>query len=1009
MTSAATKNTQSQATEAPRPKLVLVDGHALIYRAYHALPPDLRTSRGEPTNAVFGFAQMLLDTIRIQAPQYVVVTFDKGRTFRHAASSDYKATRASMPDDLRQQIGRVRQLVEVLGIPIAELDNYEADDVIGTLSLKAETEGLETFILTADTDQHQLVSDHIRMIAPGGYAQRFSEAKIFDVAAVQERYGFGPELVPDFKALVGDKTDNIPNVPGIGDKTASTLLQQYGSLEAILDHIDDLKPKQAETLREHAQQARDSKLLTTIVRDAPVDLDLDASRLQLFDRQAVLRFLQDLEFRSLLPKVDQVEAVIASVIGAPSPATTTPLQSAPVSTTTSSANKGGKAKQLSMFPEESTAEEESVPTEGSPQVAQPLSDESRKRAGVPATVNIVRTEADLNKLVARLKANGRFVIDVESTSTDEMDAELVGISIAPSTPDGNVQDAYYVAIGHEVAEEGEGVTTQKRAKNQLTLEQTQRILGPLLADERVLKDAHNAKYDLKVLRRSGMPVEGLGYDTMLAAYLLGEMSIGLKDLGFNKLGVQMTPITDLIGKGRNQVTMAAVPVELAADYAAADVAVTERLRHYYAPLLQREGLESLLLDLEIKLVPVLVEMELAGVAIDVPWLQSLSTSMHSKIQELEQSIFDEAKHPFNVGSTQQLGRVLFEELQLPGRKRTQTGYSTDREVLDQLRGLHPIVDLIIEYRQLIKLKNTYIDALPLLVRRDTGRVHTNFNQAVAATGRLSSAGPNLQNIPIRTEIGRDVRKAFIADNAGKHRLFPDEESYLLAADYSQIELRLLAHMAHEQRLLDAFEQGLDIHAATAAEVMGVPIEKVDPDSRRLAKTINFGVLYGMGSYGLARDSGLTPAEAGKFIELYWSRYPAVRAFMDRTLEEGRQIGYVSTLMGRRRYMPELMSRNGGIRQQAERMAINAPVQGTAADIIKLAMNTLHDQLKERGLRSKMLLQVHDELLFEVPASELQEVGSLVCETMEGAMKLDVPLKVELKHGKNWGEMQPLKG
>jgi DNA polymerase-1 len=450
-----------------------------------------------------------------------------------------------------------------------------------------------------------------------------------------------------------------------------------------------------------------------------------------------------------------------------------------------------------------------------------------------------------------------------------------------------------------------------------------------------------------------------------------------------------------------------VPIELSAGYAAADVAVTERLRQYYTPLLQREGLEELLLDIEMPLVSVLAEMELAGVAIDVPWLQRLSTDMHGKIVELQEKIYEEAKHPFNIGSTQQLGKVLFEELQLPGRKRTQTGYSTDREVLDTLRGLHPIVDLVIEYRQLIKLKNTYIDALPLLVRNDTGRVHTSFNQAVAATGRLSSSEPNLQNIPIRTEIGRDVRKAFIADNSSEHRLF-DEESYLLAADYSQIELRLLADMAQEERLLQAFEAGQDIHAATAAEVMGVPIEQVDPDSRRLAKTINFGVLYGMGSYGLARDTGLSQPEAAKFIELYWSRYPAVRAFMDHTLREGREHGYVSTLLHRRRYMPELRSRNGGLRQQAERMAINAPVQGTAADIIKIAMNRLHDELNTRKLRAKMLLQVHDELLFEVPASELGELSDLVCTTMEGAMQLSVPLRVELKSGKNWGEMQPVK-
>jgi len=654
-------------------------------------------------------------------------------------------------------------------------------------------------------------------------------------------------------------------------------------------------------------------------------------------------------------------------------------------------------------------EDKSAETEA-PVALEPPTDTALEQAGVPPHVYLVRTREELDRLASELKATGRFTVDVESTSSDDMEAELVGISITPATHGENPQKAYYIPVGHttmptEKSEDRTGLPSLRPlAPDQPDLDLVRRIMGPVFADARIVKDAHNAKYDTKVLRRAGMPVSGLGYDTMVAAYLAGETSIGLKDLGFTKLGVQMTPITDLIGKGRTQVTMDEVPMERAAQYAGADVAVTERLRHYYAPLLQREQLESLLIDVEMPLVTVLADMELTGVAIDVPWLQSLSTGMYVKLQELERQIHDEAKHPFNIGSTQQLGRVLFEELQLPGRKRTQTGYSTDREVLDQLRGLHPIIDLIVEYRQLIKLKNTYIDALPLLVRRDTGRVHTSFNQAVAATGRLSSSNPNLQNIPIRTEIGRDVRKAFIADNSSPHRLF-DEESFLMAADYSQIELRLLAHMAQEPRLIEAFEQGLDIHAATAAEVMGIPLEQVDPDSRRLAKTINFGVLYGMGSYGLARDTGLSPAEASKFIELYWSRYPMVRALMDRTLEEGREKGYVSTLLGRRRYSPELRSRNGGIRQQAERMAINAPVQGTAADIIKIAMNRLHDEMKARAMKSRMLLQVHDELMFEVPASELKDLQVLVCKTMEGAMMLSVPLKVEVKYGVNWGEMQ----
>jgi DNA polymerase-1 len=995
---AADSTTHSVSGDGSRPKLVLVDGHALVYRAYHALPPDLRTSAGEPTNAILGFTGMLLDTLKNQFPQHVVVTFDKGRTFRHEASAAYKAQRGPMPDDLREQFGRVRQFIEAMDIPIVELAGYEADDVIGTLSRQAEEQGLDTYILTADTDQHQLVSEHVRMIAPGGYAQRFSEARVYDVDAVRERYGFGPELVPDYKALVGDKTDNIPNVPGIGEKTASQLLQQYGSLEGILEHIDELKPKQQEMLREHADQARHSKTLTTIVRDAPVELDLARTEITHFKTEEVLQLLRELEFRSLVAKFNQVAAAYAEGTAVP------PVEVEDEAAPATGAQRSGP-QQMSLFGEEAAVPsvvEPAIDTSKRTAASELDNDEARARAGVPAEVHIVRTERELEALAALLKRTGRFTVDVESTSQDEMDADLVGIAVALPSENDQVDDGYYIPVGHRT---GEDAASAKLDKNQLSIEVLQEHLGPVLADPAITMDTHNGKYDLKVLVRSGLPVAGLGYDTMLAAYLAGETSTGLKDLAFTKLGVQMVPITELIGKGRNQTTMDLVSVDLAAPYAAADVAVTERLRQYYTPLLRHDNLEGLLLDVEMPLVPVLADMELTGVAIDVDWLQRLSTDMHGKILELQDKIHQEAKHPFNIGSTQQLGKVLFEELQLPGRKRTQTGYSTDREVLDQLRGLHPIVDLVVEYRQFIKLKNTYIDALPLLVRRDTGRVHTNFNQAVAATGRLSSSNPNLQNIPIRTEIGRDVRKAFISDNTSKHRLFK-EESFLLAADYSQIELRLLAHMAQEERLIAAFEQGQDIHAATAAEVMGIPIEKVDPDSRRLAKTINFGVLYGMGSYGLARDSGLSQQEAAKFIELYWSRYPAVRRFMDDTLREGRERGYVSTLFSRRRYMPELRSRNGGLRQQAERMAINAPVQGTAADIIKVAMNTLWRQLREGGFAAKMLLQVHDELLFEVPASEVQAVGDLVCKTMESAMELSVPLMVEVKYGKNWGEMKP---
>lgn len=1005
-TGAAGTDGAQEETFEERPKLVLVDGHALAYRAYHALPPDLRTSTGEPTNAVLGFTQMLLDTLRNHAPQYVVVTFDKGRTFRHENFAEYKAQRGPMPDDLRQQLGRVREIVEAMGIPIAEEAGYEADDLIGTLAKQAEADGLDTYILTADTDQHQLITEHVRMIAPGGYKQRFSDARIYDLAAVHERYGFGPELVPDYKSLVGDKTDNIPNVPGIGEKTASALLVQYGSLEGILEHLDELKPKVQEALREHADQARQSKELATITTDAPVSFDRVASHMVTFDTERVMRLLQELEFRSLVNKVNQAAAALAGATGEAAAVADT----ASPATVETTPQQDGAPRQATFLEVGASAPSAPAPSPPGPTPDSRRSalsaldtEDTRVLAGVPRKVTIVRDRKGLEALAATLREEGRFTVDMEATSQDEMDAQPVGVAIALPTEGLHVEEAFYVPVGHAtVPTEGE----ISKPVAQLSRAEVQEVLGPVLADPSIIKDGHNLKYDIKVLARAGMPVQGLGVDTMIAAYLLGETGISLKDLAFTKLGVQMVPITELIGKGRTQTTMDYVAVETAAHYAAADVAMTEQLRNLFTPALDRAGLRSLLEDIEMPLVSVLADMEITGVAIDVPWLQQLSTKLHGKIAELQEHIYEEAKHPFNINSTQQLGNVLFEELQLPGRKRTQKGYSTDREVLDQLRGLHPIIDLIIEYRQLIKLKNTYLDALPLLVRRDTGRVHTSFNQTVAATGRLSSSNPNLQNIPIRTEIGRDVRKAFIADNSSKFRLF-DEESVLLAADYSQIELRLLAHLAQETRLVEAFEEGLDIHAATAAEVLGVPIEQVSPDARRLAKTINFGVLYGMGSYGLARDSDLTQSEAAKFIDLYWSRYPAVRAYMDSVLREGQELGYVSTMLKRRRHMPELRSANRGVRQAGERQAINAPVQGTAADIIKIAMNRLYAQLRERKLKSKMLLQVHDELLLEVPRSELREVGDLVCDTMENAIELSVPLKVELKYGANWGEMQPL--
>jgi DNA polymerase-1 len=942
---------------------MLVDGYALIYRAYHALPANMMTKDGEPTNAILGFTTMLLDTLRKEKPEYLAVAFDRGRTFRHDLSPDYKATRSAMPDDLRGQIKRVRELLDALKTPIFEQEGFEADDVIGTLARQAEGQGIRTLIVTGDMDELQLVTEATEVVTPTG-RNRFNETKLYDVPAVEERYGFGPLLIPDYKALIGDKSDNIPGVPGIGEKTATDLITQYGTLETMLDHLDEIKPPKAQkALREHAEQARQSKHLATIVRDVPVTLDLAYCRAGDYDRDRVVDLFRALEFRNLINKLPNAPAA--------------PVPVAPV------AGRPGPVQQLALFTDESAVQ------------AMAAVDAAADQGTMPPGYQLVTTREALEALAKRLQEVDRFAFDVESTSKEEMLADLVGLSVAPAAG-----ESYYVPVAH-VAPPGQP------APEQVSLEDVRTVLGPIFAAAHPLKDGHNEKYDMMVVERAGMPVNeaGIGVDTMIVAYLLGERSKGLKELAFTRLGVEMTPITHLIGSGRGQLTFDQVDVVKGGAYAAADADMTYRLAQTLVPKLQETpDLWKLFVELEMPLVPVLASMELAGVYVDVSQLQSLSTELYAKMAALEAQIFEAAGHPFNINSSQQLGQVLFEELGLAGRSRTKTGYSTSQEVLDNIRHLHPIIDMVSEWRSMNKLKSTYLDALPLLVNPDTGRVHTSFNQTVAATGRLSSSNPNLQNIPVRTEVGRLVRRAFVADNTSPKPLVP-RPSTLYAADYSQIELRILAHMTGEETLVNVFRSGGDVHAATAAELFDVPMDQVKPEMRYLAKRINFGVLYGMGTYGLTRDTSLTHQDAQGFLERYWARYPKIRRFMDETLQEARKCGYVMTLLGRRRYMPELTSSNGGVRQAAERAAINAPVQGTAADIIKIAMIRLHRELRERKLAARMLLQVHDELLFELPEAELAEVDTLVRETMENAFPMDVPLKVETKHGRSWGEME----
>lgn len=906
----------------PGKTIMLVDGHGLAYRAFHALPETLATSSGEATNAVYGFTSMLLDVLREYQPDYVVVSFDVGRTFRHDAFEAYKQQRPAMPTDLRHQMARIHEVLAALNIPVYTKDGYEADDIIGTLSCMASEREMNALVVTGDSDLLQVVDGGIRVILPG--RQRFGDYRVFDRAAVEQRYGFAPERIPEYKALVGDTSDNIPGVPGIGSKTGTNLIQHYPSLESMREHIEQITPTRARNaLDQNFDIALLGRELATIVRDIDLELDLERCVLGDYDRAKVIDVFRELEFRTLVTRL-------------PDPKRPAKVAPAPAATRT-----------------------------------------------------VVRTQEQLQALINDILQSEAIAVDTETTSQEPMRAELVGIALATSPV-----RSYYIPLNHAAAGE------------LLAHETVCAALAPVFANPETVIYAHHAKYDELVLERAGYPRPRASFDTMIAAYLLGESSVGLKELAFTRLGLEMTEISSLIGTGRKQITMDQTLVEAAAPYACGDVEATYRLVEILGKELKDQGLETLFHEIEMPLIDVLVDMEETGIAVDVAFLRDLDAYLETQISALESEIYQQAKRPFNINSTRQLAVILFEELGLPSGRRTKTGYSVSQDVLEGLREEHPIINAILEYRQLLKLKSTYVGALPEQINPVTGRIHSSFNQTVAATGRLSSSNPNLQNIPIRTEIGRRVRRAFIADN---RTIASDgqDPKLLLSADYSQIELRLMAHFSGDARLVQAFHRGQDIHAATAAELFGIDINDVTADMRRLAKTVNFGLMYGMQAFGLARDTGMSRQEAQRFIDTYMARLPGVWHYLDETKREAIDKGYVSTLYGRRRYAPDIVSSNGSRRLAAERMAINMPLQGTAADIMKIAMIRVHDALRQRGLRTRMLLQVHDELVIEVPKSELKEVAELVTDIMENVVLLRVPLQVELAAGKNWGELEPI--
>jgi len=921
-----------QIPEKTRPRLFLVDAYALIYRAFFAfINRPLTNSRGENTSAAFGFANFLEDLREKYRPDYLAIVFDAGDSFREEAYPEYKATREKMPEDLESSLPGIRAMVEAYGDPVVELDGYEADDVIGTLATKAKELGIESVIVSGDKDFYQLVDEDVHLLNPGRGGPTGVSADWVDPSNASERFGLPPEKIVDYLALIGDSADNVPGAPGIGPKTAVKLLEEYGTLEALLEKAPEISAKRArEALTEHADAVRLSRRLVTIMRDLPIDLDLDALRVGEPDAARLREIFMDFEFRRLTERY--------------------------------------------------TAQ--ALETEA-------LESETREEAAY----RLVTDPAELVTLVGRIRERGRFAVDTETTGLDPMQASLVGISLGLGAG-----EAYYLPFLHRAGASLELALDDARDDGVPNLPPLDSpALAPLrdlLADPGVEKIAHNLKYDLLILRRAGAELAGPLFDTMIASYVLdpGRRSHGLDELAMELLAHRTITYKEVAGTGKKEIPFAEVPLETARDYAAEDADVTFRLWERFAPELEGEGLRGLFDDLEMPLVPVLAAMEEDGILLDVGFFREMSRKISGELEHLVEDIYKAAGMEFNLNSTPQLREVLFDRLQLPVIKRTKTGPSTDASVLEELAAEgHEVPRRMLEYRELAKLQSTYVDALPRLVNPRTGRIHTSFNQTVAATGRLSSSDPNLQNIPIRTPLGREVRKGFVAEGGW----------VLLGADYSQIELRVLAHFSGDAAFVDAFNHDVDVHRQTASVIFDVPIDGVTAEQRAQAKTINFATLYGQGAFSLSRQLGVGREEAQAFIDQYFERFAGVRRFLDDQVEQARTRGYVETLMGRRRYVPELTSSNWNIRQFGERIAQNTPIQGTAADLIKQAMLEVARALADGGWEARMLLQVHDELLFEVPEAELEAVRSLVVERMEGAMTLKVPLRVETGSGRSW--------
>ncbi|KZN31957.1 DNA polymerase I [Pseudoalteromonas luteoviolacea S2607] len=908
----------------PENPLILVDGSSYLFRAYHA-PPHLTNSQGEATGAIYGVINMLKSLLKQFDPSHMVVVFDaKGPTFRNDMYSEYKANRPPMPDDLRTQIEPIHNIIKAMGLPLVSISGVEADDVIGTFSRIAAQQQRHVLISTGDKDMAQLVNEHVTLI-------NTMTDTVLDPAGVVEKFGVGPELIIDFLALMGDKVDNIPGVPGVGEKTALAMLQGLGSIESLYENLDQIAPLgfrgskgMAKKLEEHKEQLTLSYELATIKLDCEVEQDLETFKIQPMDKDRLVELYGQCEFKRWLAELLDGKA--------------------------SSADK-------------QNAVEVSAP------------------AAVEGNYETILTESQLMAWVEKLKTAEVVAFDTETTSLDYMQADLVGMSFAVEAG-----EAAYLPLTHDYL----------GAPEQLDKELVFSHMKPILEDDTIKKVGQNLKYDKSVLARAGITLNGIAFDTMLESYVFNSVGTrhDMDSLALKYLGHKAISFEDIAGKGKKQLTFNQIELDKAAPYAAEDADITLRLHLHLWPLLEKEpSLLNVFNEIELPLVNVLSDIERTGVRIDGGMLAEQSLEIEKRLAELEQEAFDLAGEEFNLSSTKQLQAILFEKLELPILKKTPKGApSTAEEVLQELAHDYPLPKLIIEHRGLAKLKSTYTDKLPKLVNEETQRVHTSYHQAVTATGRLSSSDPNLQNIPIRNEAGRRIRQAFLADT----------DHVILAADYSQIELRIMAHLSQDKGLLSAFAEGKDVHSATASEVFSVPLDDVTSDMRRKAKAVNFGLIYGMSAFGLSRQLDIPRNEAQHYMDKYFERFPGVLEYMESTREKAAEQGYVETLFGRRLYLPDIKARNGARRKAAERAAINAPMQGTAADIIKKAMIKVHQWLVQQSTDDvKLLMQVHDELVFEVKADKAEAFREHICALMSEAAELDVPLLVEADYGENW--------